>query len=189
MGTKHECNAKYSAGRKLRNEGEACNPDKLFSCGLFFKCEAMLGNTKHKGKCVRRQLPLPIPASGKCNPERPNSCGRGKTCQALLGNTNGEGSCVAASKCWMNMAKFGCKENDGKTSADDGCFATKHECNAKYSAGKCWMNMGQFGCKENDGKTSADDGCFPRSTSAMRSTVLASTFAAKHIRKQGDIKL
>merc|ERR1712094_26669 len=134
--TKHECNAKYSAGRKLRNEGEACNPDKLFSCGLLFKCEAMLGNTKHKGKCVRRQLPLPVPAFGKCNLERPNSCGHGKTCQALLGNTNGEGSCVAASK--------------------------------------CWMNMGQFGCKENEARPPPTTTASPRSTSAMRSTVLAS---------------
>merc|ERR1711939_1035119 len=119
------------------------------------------------------------PAPQKCNPNNPTTtpCPPDFTCQALLGNTNGEGTCVAASKCWMNMGQFGCKENDGKTSADDGCFATKHECNAKYSAGKCWMNMGQFGCKENDGKTSADDDCF-----ATKHECNAKYSAGKHLR-------
>merc|ERR1711988_190217 len=116
---------------------QKCNPNNPTTtpCPPDFTCQALLGSMKGEGTCVANAAP---PAPQKCNPNNPTTtpCPPDFTCQALLGSTNGEGTCVAASKCWMNMGQFGCKENDGKTSADDGCFATKHECNAEYSAGK-----------------------------------------------------
>merc|ERR1719453_2431422 len=120
---------------------DKCNPKHPKSCGHGKTCQALLGNVNGEGTCVAN----PAPAPQKCSPNNPTTtpCPRDFTCQALLGNVNGEGTCVANSKCWMNMGQFGCKENDSRTSGDDGCFATKQECNAQYS--KCWMNMGQFG--------------------------------------------
>merc|ERR1711865_367575 len=133
-------------------------------CPSGSTCKAMLGNADGAGSCVEDPAP---PSPQKCSPNNPTTtpCPNDTTCTPLLGNTNGEGTCVADdnSKCFINLGQFGCKKQDGKNSHDEGCFATKKECNDNtpgHDKTECWMNLGQFGCKVQDGKTSRDGGCF-----------------------------
>ena len=78
-------------------------------------------------------------AQQSCSPNNPTTttCPTGTTCHAMVGNTNGEGTCIAddTSVCWMNLGQFGCKQQEGRNSHDEGCFETQEACN-KGAAGK-----------------------------------------------------
>jgi hypothetical protein len=99
------CNAAArSTGRSLSNTPRKCNPRSipLFSgCNIFLeKCEAMVGNNNHEGRCMPKHHPRPTPSPSpqKCSPNNPTTtpCRHGTVCQAMVGNNNGEGVCMPA---------------------------------------------------------------------------------------------